>query len=152
MADALHSMSDHLDLKKTYRTILEAARDKRFINYSYLASANNAVWNKVRFEMRAHLFELVKIAAAQGWPMPTAIVVDKNNIEAGILDGNARNGFISAAKEVGFDIGDPLDITSAVLIPRIQQLHPCGDEILDIASHYRHPMNQSRSRYQRIPV
>ena len=38
------------------------------------------------------------------------------------------------------------------MLPGIQQLHPRGDEILDIVSHYRHAMNQSGSRYQRIPI
>ncbi len=100
-------MSDHLDLKKTYRTILEAARDKRFISYGDIASANDASWQKVFRKVPRHLFELVKIATRRGWPMLAAIVVNQNNIETGTLDGTARDGFIGAAKELGFDFGDP---------------------------------------------
>ena len=95
-------MSD--DLRKTFRAILGAARGKRFISYGDLAKANDADWQKVRYEMNRHLGELVKIAAARDWPMPTAIVV---NAETGTLDGTARDGFINAAKEFGFDVSDP---------------------------------------------
>ena len=38
--DILHPMSDQLDLRRTYRAILDAARDKRFISYGDLAKAN----------------------------------------------------------------------------------------------------------------
>ena len=100
-------MTDHLDLKKTYRAILDAARDKRFTSYGDLAKANDANWQKVRYEMNRHLGSLVKIAAARGWPMPTAIVVSQNNIKTGRLDGTARDGFINAAKEFGFDVSSP---------------------------------------------
>ena len=100
-------MSDQLDLRKTYRAILDAARDKRFIGYGDLAKANDADWQKIRYEMNRHLGNLVKIAAAREWPMPTAIVVNQNNIETGTLDGTARDGFINAAKEFGFDVGNP---------------------------------------------
>ena len=99
-------MTDQLDLKKTYRAILDAARDRRFISYGDLANANDAEWNKVRFNMNGHLGELAKFAVANDWPMLSAIVVDQNNIDSGNLDGSARTGFITCAKELGFDIGD----------------------------------------------
>ena len=44
-------MSDVLDLQTTYKTILEAARDGRFISYGDLAQANGAKWQKVRRAM-----------------------------------------------------------------------------------------------------
>ena len=99
-------MSNQLDLKKTYRAILGAARDKRFISYGDLAKANDADWQKVRYEMNRHLGNLVKIAATHNWPMLTAIVVNQNNIETGTLDGTARDGFINAAEEFGFDVSN----------------------------------------------
>ena len=99
-------MTDQLDLRKTYRAILDAARDRRFISYGDLAKANDANWQKVRREMNRHLGDLVKIAAARDWPMPTAIVVTQNNTETGTLDGTARDGFVNAAKEYGFDVSD----------------------------------------------
>lgn len=99
-------MTDQLDLKKTYRAILDAACDRRFISYGDLANANDVEWNKVRFNMNGHLGELAKFAVANDWPMLSAIVVDQNNIDSGNLDGSARTGFITCAKELGFDISD----------------------------------------------
>ena len=99
-------MTDQLDLKKTYRAILDAARDRRFISYGDLANANDAEWNKVRFEMNLHLGKLVEFAVANDWPMLSAIVVSQKNINDGNLDGDARTGFITCARELGFDIGD----------------------------------------------
>jgi len=100
-------MSEHLDLKKTYKAIIEAARAGRFISYGDLAKANNAPWQQVRYKMNTHLGELVRIAATRGWPIPSAIVSNQNNLESGTLDGSAREGFIAAAKENGFTIEDP---------------------------------------------
>ena len=99
-------MTDQLDLKKTYRTILDAARAKRFISYGDLAKANGADWQKVRYKMNVHLDDLVKIAVANKWPLLSALVVNKNNIESGSLKGGALKGFINAAKELGFDTVD----------------------------------------------
>ena len=109
-------MSDQLDLRRTYRAILDAARDKRFISYGDLAKANGTDWQKVRYEMNRHLGKLVKIAAERDWPMPCAIVVPKDNIKTGTLDGRARDGFINAAKEFGFDVSNP-----AVFVEEQQQ-------------------------------
>ena len=39
--------------------------------------------------------------------MPSAIVVNKQNVASGRLDGRAREGFINAARESGFDVSDP---------------------------------------------
>lgn len=101
------AMTEQLDLNTTYKAILEAARARKFISYGDLAKANGANWQKVRRAMNHHLGDLVEIAAERGWPMPSAIVVNKSNIETGTLDGEARDGFINAAKIFGFDISDP---------------------------------------------
>ena len=100
-------MTDPLDLRRTYRAILDAARNGRFISYSDIAKANDAEWQTVRYQMNRHLGNLVEIAAANDWPMPSAIVVTKDNIENGKLDGSARDGFIKAAKQIGFVVSDP---------------------------------------------
>src|SRR3546814_12491644 len=100
-------MSDTLDLQTSYRAILGAARERRFISYGDLAKANGAEWQKVRRAMNRHLSDLVEIATDRGWPMPSAIVVNKNNVETGALDGEARDGFINAARSFGYDVPDP---------------------------------------------
>lgn len=100
-------MAVQLDLEKTYRAILDAARNGQFISFGDLAKANDAKWQTVRYDMYRHLGNLAEIAAAHGWPMPSAIVVNQDNIETGKLDGKTRDGFINAAKEFGFDVSDP---------------------------------------------
>ena len=109
-------MSDQLDFGKTYRAILDAARTRRFVSYGDLARANDAEWQKVHFKMNHHLGGLIEIAAIRRWPMLSAIVVIKDNINTGTLDGTSRDGFIKAAKENGFKIGDP-----AVFVEEQQQ-------------------------------
>lgn len=99
-------MTDQLDLKKTYRAVLDAARDRRFISYGDLANANDAEWNKVRYKMNLHLGQLVEFAVANDWPLLSAIVVNKKDTKNGDLKGKALKGFIDFAKELDFDIGD----------------------------------------------
>ena len=53
-------MTEQLDLKKTYRAILDAARNQHFISYGDLAKANDAKWQKVRYKMNVHLGQLVE--------------------------------------------------------------------------------------------
>ena len=100
-------MKDSLDLQTTYRAILDAARQHRFISYGDLAKANGADWNKVWRNMPRHLGELVKLAIERGWPLLSAIVVSQSNLETGTLDGDTLKGFISAAREFGLDVDDP---------------------------------------------
>ena len=99
-------MNNQLDLKTTYRAILDAARDRRFISYGDLAKANNANWQKNRHKLFSQLGKLNEIAVSNGWPMLSAIVVNQNNIKSGTLEGDARKGFITFAKELDFDIGN----------------------------------------------
>ena len=102
-------MIDNLNLQTTYSAILAAARDRKFISYGELAKANGAAWQNVRYKMNTHLGDLVKLAAERDWPMPSAIVVNQNNLKTGKLDGTAREGFVTAAKEFGFDVDDPTE-------------------------------------------
>ena len=100
-------MEQKLDFQTTYRSILDAARNGRFISYGDLARANGADWQQVRFEMNEHLGALAALAAKRKWPIPSSIVVNQSNLATGKLDGTARRGFITAAKELGFNVDDP---------------------------------------------
>ncbi|MCZ0963510.1 AAA family ATPase [Paracoccus benzoatiresistens] len=99
--------TDQLDLNTTFKAIVEAAREHRFISYGELAKANGAIWKNVRYKMNTHLGDLVRIASERDWPMPSSIVVNQSNLKTGTLDGTARQGFITAAREYGFDVDDP---------------------------------------------
>ena len=57
--------------------------------------------------MNHHLGKLVEIASVRGWPMLSAVVVNQGNIDTGKLDGTAREGFLAAAREFGFNVADP---------------------------------------------
>jgi 5-methylcytosine-specific restriction enzyme B len=96
-----------LDLEKTYAAILESARKHEFISYGKLAEANNVEWSKARRLMPNHLGQLVTIAHERGWPMPSAIVVNKDDLSTGNLREGSLDGFISAARAVGHTVEDP---------------------------------------------
>ena len=100
-------MDDSLDLQTTYRAILAAAREGKYVTYGTLAAANGAKWAKVRYKLNDQLGEIMKLAAERDWPIPSAIVVDQANLETGRLSDSATKGFVGAAKELGFDVQDP---------------------------------------------
>jgi 5-methylcytosine-specific restriction protein B len=101
------SEEHQLDLERTYSTIRNAARQERFVSYGDLAAASDVPWNNARRPMPRHLEQLVVIAKERGWPMLSSIVVNKEGIETGKLDGPAREGLLSAARNIGINVGDP---------------------------------------------
>lgn len=100
-------MAENLNLETTYTAILKAARQKRFISYGDIAKANGMDWNDAYRKINAHLGELVGICATNDWPIITAIVVNKNDVETGVLEGGPLDGFISAAEELGYYVENP---------------------------------------------
>ena len=100
-------MDDSLDLQTTYRAILNAARRGEYISYGALVKANGARWQKARYNLNAHLGEIMTLAAQRDWPIPSAIVVDQANLETGTLSDSATKGFVGTARQLGFDVQDP---------------------------------------------
>jgi 5-methylcytosine-specific restriction protein B len=96
-----------LNLEKTYQVIREAALDRRFVSYGEIAEASGVPWNAAWRRMPQHLGQLVLLTHQRGWPMPSSIVVPKDEVATGKLDGTAREGLIAAAKDVGLEVGDP---------------------------------------------
>lgn len=91
-----------LDLEKSRTMILSAASEERYLNYGKLAEASGAKWGpSVRNAMNRHLWDLVSHAHDRGWPMLSAIVVNKRNLETGKMDPETLKGFITAAHELG---------------------------------------------------
>ena len=99
-----------LDINKTYGAILAAAREGRFVTYGELAAASGVEWKKARRPLPQQLGRLVEIAHARGWPLLSAIVVNKDQVEKGTLEGDALNGFLAAATMVGLTVDDPSDL------------------------------------------
>jgi len=96
-----------LDLKTTYKVIRNAALEHRFVSYSDIAEASGVPWNAAFRRMPQHLGQLVLLAHQRGWPMPSAIVVNRDDVATGKLEGTARDGLVAAAKDVGLPVEDP---------------------------------------------
>jgi 5-methylcytosine-specific restriction protein B len=98
-----------LDLAISIKAILHAARAGRFLSYGELAAANGADWGAVRYPMNTHLGEIIRYARHRGWPMLSAVVVNKKNLDSGKMEPTTLKGFIEAAKWLGYDVDDQED-------------------------------------------
>ena len=96
-----------MEFKKTLNLLWKAARQRRFVTYKDIADANGASWNKVRFAMIGHLFDLNQGAAHRGIPMLSAIVVDKIHVKTGRKEPSGLKGFVEGARLLGFPVDDP---------------------------------------------
>lgn len=66
-----------LNINKSYRAILAAATEGRFVTYGDVAVASGVEWKKARLPLPLQLDQLVRIAHERGWPLISAIVVSK---------------------------------------------------------------------------
>ena len=78
--------------------MLVAAREGRFISYGELSDASGVEWSKVRYAMNRHLQELIEFCHRKDWPLISAIVVTKGNLETGAMDEGTLNGFVAGCK------------------------------------------------------
>lgn len=95
-----------LDFDKSFEVIRRAAAEDRFVSYKELADASGANWNQVHYSIGGHLWSLVEYAHRKGWPMLSAVVVNKQNVASGSMEPETLRGFIAAARELGFSITD----------------------------------------------
>ncbi|TGQ04499.1 AAA family ATPase [Mesorhizobium sp. M2E.F.Ca.ET.219.01.1.1] len=96
-----------LDINKSYKAILDGARQGRFVSYGEVAAASGLAWKKARRPLPLQLDQLVVISRERGWPLISAIVVSKDNVETGRLEGESLSGFMAAVKKVGLTVDDP---------------------------------------------
>jgi 5-methylcytosine-specific restriction enzyme B len=96
-----------LDFEKSLKAISEAAKRASFLSYGELAAVNGVEWTKVYRQIGPHLGELVKWSSGRYGFMISAIVVTKDNVETGHLEGSALAGFLTAADDLGFEYDDP---------------------------------------------
>jgi hypothetical protein len=106
LAEQAQRIGKGLDFDKSYSAILRSAAADRFISYKDLADASGAEWSKVHYSMNQHLWRLVEYAHLKGWPMLSAVVVNKPNVASGDMEPGSLKGFIAAAKELGLTITD----------------------------------------------
>lgn len=98
-----------LTFSKSMAVIRDAARDGRFLSYKELADASGAEWTNVRYAIGPHLWSLVEYAHRQGWPMLSAIVVNKQHVSTGEMEPDTLKGFVTAARDLGHVFSDPHD-------------------------------------------
>ena len=89
-------------LKLAYRTILFCTRRETFISYGELANIIGWDWPKDRFRVHGLLGDLMDICGQQNWPAFSAMVVLKENIETGTIDGKTLDGLIEKAESLGY--------------------------------------------------
>ena len=109
-------LSQGLNFQTSLRIISSAAREGRFLSYKDLADASGVEWGKAHYAIGDHLWRLVDYAHLHGWPMLSAIVVNKPNVGTGRMEPDTLKGFISAAKVLGHD-----DIVDEEGFMRMQQ-------------------------------
>jgi hypothetical protein len=96
-----------LNIDRSISAILGAARRGSFISYGDVAKASGFEWS---FTMNRlipkHLDLVLAKADAQGWPLITAIVVNKQNVRSGKLEERSLIGFVSCARKLGYEVSD----------------------------------------------
>lgn len=102
-----------LDLETAYRTILAAARERRFLAYGDLAKAQGVDWGAARNQIFQQLGKLIGEAYDKNWPLFPAIVVNQGHLNDGLLEGNALTGFVSDVKRKGISVDDPVSFLKA---------------------------------------
>lgn len=95
-----------LDFEKSYRLIIHAAKEERFLSYKELADGSEAKLASVHYSLGHHLGQLVEYAHLNGWPMLSAIVVNKPNVATGKMEPDTLKGFIGAARQLGHEVTD----------------------------------------------
>ena len=95
-----------LEFKKSFELIRRAAHAGKFLSYKELADESGANWTQVHYSIGTHLWDLVEYAHRRGWPMLSAIVVNKQNVATGGMEAATLQGFIGAAKDLGYNIDD----------------------------------------------
>jgi 5-methylcytosine-specific restriction protein B len=95
-----------LNLESSRRAVITAAREGRFLSYKDVAAASGSTWSKVMYQMSGHLLKLLDYAHHHGEPLLSAIVVSQANVADGKMEDTSLNGFLKAAKSLGYDLGD----------------------------------------------
>lgn len=119
-----------LDLEVSYKTILVAARQHRFLTYGELATAQGVDWGVNRNQIFSQLSKLVGEAHDRNWPLVTSIVVAQPHIGDGLLDGPSLKGFIRDVRKCGVVVDDPVTFLKTEQA-RVFAWAPTAPETLD---------------------
>ena len=95
-----------LDFEKTFRAVLKAAKERRFLSYKQLADESGVEWSRQRHAAPRHLGDLIEYAHRRGWPLLSAIVVNQQHRENGRMEPETLKGFCAAARSLDYAIAD----------------------------------------------
>lgn len=96
----------NLSLDKTVGIIAAAAKEGVFLGYKDIADKSGAVWSRVHYAMTKHLLDVSRHAHRHGWPMLSAIVVNKQRVADGAMDPEALTVFCNCARALGLEVTD----------------------------------------------
>ena len=94
-----------LDRGRSFAAIRAAAEARCFLSYGAVAEASGLAWQAARRRMDPHLFALCRWATERGWPLLSAIVVDRKSVAHGAMRGRPLIGFARAAERCGRIVG-----------------------------------------------
>ncbi len=95
-----------LAIDTTVDIIASYAKRRAFLSYKDIADASGAIWNKVNHAMTKHLLAVSEHAHGQGWPMLSAIVVNKQHMADGLMEPPTLKGFCECARGLGLEVED----------------------------------------------
>jgi len=95
-----------LSFEKSMELIRTAATEGRFLSYKDIADGSGCDWMKVRYLVNEHLGRMIEYAHKRGWPMLSAIVVNKQHVEDGGMEPSTLKGFVEAARWLGYNVTD----------------------------------------------
>ena len=102
-----------MSVEIAYKTILQAARQRKFLAYGELAKAQDVEWGSSRNHIFAQLGKLLGLAYEKNWPLLSAIVLNQAHLADGLLEGAALTGFINDVKRKGIVVDDALAFLKA---------------------------------------
>jgi hypothetical protein len=106
-AEIIRRSKKTLSIEKTITAIRSASQAGQMLSYGDLTSASGLKWSaKIRTLTNEHLENVARVARQRGWPMITAIVVNKNQMESGTMDEVTLVGFSDCARRLGWEVAD----------------------------------------------
>jgi hypothetical protein len=112
----VNRQSGDLDMEKTIRVIIDHGKRGKFLSYKDISDASGLDWTKSRRRVPPHLDAVCFYSEGKGWPLITAIVVNKENTESGRMTPDNLKGFLAAARAVGRTV----DVEEAAFVGREQ--------------------------------
>lgn len=101
-------------LETSLSVIATAAKARRFVCYKDLADANSIAWNaKTRSAIKYHLWDLVVWSHEQFGIMVSAVIVNKEHVDNGMMEPLTLEGFVRAAEKLGYHCNEPVAFLQA---------------------------------------